>query len=516
MKNLKFPCYVQTVWDVVNGVENNYPEFTSVRKHSSMEKLSWNLYVHMAAEINKLQGHPNYKKEFARQMVKFIRQPNPASYGAFAAVAEKLNISNPVAMMTEYMYSACRHTIPNYRLTEEEYKTILQAEEYGRGKPGILMDYCGKFGHKEVLSVDYRNIPANKDGRIDVVLVYSGHQQTGHKAAELVYRYVKNNGKFPDHIFNIGFEDNQNMTDFGPQFKLRKRSEADTYANEEEALGLPESWVRQLWLDPNDTDTWQNIKVVASLKRRFGLDKINLIIIGYPVYQLRTATEFAWGLDHADDAPDCNIIIADIPTKPEGMATINEANLSDWSDYDDYGDPLFNLKEEAGTFIPGYDRVRVLSYDQPLYQLGDLSLANCCAHIHLRTSGDDQIRYAIPGLAPYPESFMALAPMFMSYSYPNVISALYGCEGEDKDKVEEMAGIMKILRYLQLCEYDEGMSGKAMDEQESWYVRSTAEWLERLGLTSVSLMEKTRKMSKEDALKALLAYQAEHDLASIE
>ena len=30
---------------------------------------------------------------------------------------------------------------------------------------------------------------------------------------------------------------------------------------------------------------------------------------------------------------------------------------------------------------------------------------------------------------------------------------------------------MKILRYLQLCEYDKGMSGEAMDRQEDWYVK---------------------------------------------
>lgn len=472
------PCYVQVVRDLVNGVDINkteYPEFAE-RKHSPVEELAWKLYAEMAVEINKVKGHPNHKKEYARLMIEFIKNPCPAKYKLLVDIAVKLDIEHPAQAMTETMYQAAQFTLPEYHLTNKEYDTILAAEEYGRGKPGVLLDYCGKFGHKKVLSIDYRTVPANKDGRIDVVLVYSGHQQTGHKAAELMYNYLLNHSKFPDYVFNIGFEDNQNMTDFNPAFKYRKRSEADTYANEEIALGLPENYVRKLWLDPTDTDTWQNIKVVASLKRRFGIEKCNLIIVGYPVYQLRTATEFAWGLDHAEDAPDCNIIIADIPPKRRGMASMKEASGRDFDEY------------------------RVLSYDQPLYQLADLSLANCCAHIHLRTSGDDQIRYAIPGLGEYPDSFKELAVMFMAYSYPNVTRELCGDD-------EEVAGAMKILRYLQLCEYDKGMSGEAMDRQEDWYIKQTVSKLQREGLTGKAIIDDTRYMDKQEAEEAILAYQ---------
>ena len=470
------PCYVQVVRDLVHGEDiHEYPEFAE-RGHTSVEELAWKLYAEMAVEVNRLPGHPNHKKEYARLFIEFVKKPCPVTYKLLTEVAAKLGIEHPAKEMSEVMCNAAQFDIPNYNLTDEEYQTILEAEEYGRGKPGVLLDYCGKFGHKKVLSIDYRAVPANKDGRIDVVLVYSGHQQTGHKAAELMYNYLLNHSKFPDYVFNIGFEDNQNMTDFNPAFKYRKRSEADTYANEEIALGLPENYVRKLWLDPTDTDTWQNIKVVASLKRRFGIEKCNLIIVGYPVYQLRTATEFAWGLDHAEDSPDCNIIIADIPPKRRGMASMKEASGRDFDEY------------------------RVLSYDQPLYQLADLSLANCCAHIHLRTSGDDQIRYAIPGLGEYPDSFKKLAVMFMAYSYPNVTRELCGDD-------EEVAGAMKILRYLQLCKYDKGMSGEAMDRQEDWYVKQTVSKLQREGLTGKAIIDDTRYMDKQEAEEAILAYQ---------
>lgn len=429
-----------------------------------------------AVEVNRLPGHPNHKKEYARLFIEFVKKPCPVTYKLLTEVAAKLGIEHPAKEMSEVMCNAAQFDIPNYNLTDEEYQTILEAEEYGRGKPGVLLDYCGKFGHKKVLSIDYRAVPANKDGRIDVVLVYSGHQQTGHKAAELMYNYLLNHSKFPDYVFNIGFEDNQNMTDFNPAFKYRKRSEADTYANEEIALGLPENYVRKLWLDPTDTDTWQNIKVVASLKRRFGIEKCNLIIVGYPVYQLRTATEFAWGLDHAEDAPDCNIIIGRHSAQTRGMASWKER------------------PEETSTSIA------YCPMTSRCTSLPDLSLANCCAHIHLRTSGDDQIRYAIPGLGEYPDSFKKLAVMFMAYSYPNVTRELCGDD-------EEVAGAMKILRYLQLCKYDKGMSGEAMDRQEDWYVKQTVSKLQREGLTGKAIIDDTRYMDKQEAEEAILAYQ---------
>lgn len=476
MKENYRPCYVQVVADLAKGLKDvSYPEFAA-RKHPAEDEMIWKLYAQMAIEINRLQGHPNVKKEYARQMIEFIRHPGAESYKPLLNLGAKLGVEHPALQITQEMAEAARYKIPNYHLTEREENVILEAEEYGRGKPGLLLEYDSKFGKKQVVSINYRQIPANQNNRIDVVLVYSGHQQTAHKAVELMYRYLKNNSHFPDYVFNIGFEDNQNMTDFNPSFKYRKRSEADTYANEEVAMGLPESYIRKLWLNPTDTDTWQNIKVVASLKRRFGIEKCNLIIVGYPVYQLRTATEFAWGLEHSEDAPDCNIIIADIPPKKKGMATMSEAAGKD------------------------YDEYRVLSYDQPLYQLGDLSLANCCAHIHLRIEGKDQIRYKFPWLGEYPEAFKELAVMFMAYSYPNVTRDLCGDD-------EEVAGAMKILRYLQLCEYDKGMSGKAMDEQEDWYIKQTINMLQREGLTGKGLIDDTRYMDKQEAEEAILAYQ---------
>lgn len=88
--------------------------------------------------------------------IEFVKKPCPVTYKLLTEVAAKLGIEHPAKEMSEVMCNAAQFDIPNYNLTDEEYQTILEAEEYGRGKPGVLLDYCGKFGHKKVLSIDYR------------------------------------------------------------------------------------------------------------------------------------------------------------------------------------------------------------------------------------------------------------------------------------------------------------------------------------------------------------------------
>ena len=112
------PCYVQVVRDLVNGVDINkteYPEFAE-RKHSPVEELAWKLYAEMAVEINKVKGHPNHKKEYARLMIEFIKNPCPAKYKLLVDIAVKLDIEHPAQAMTETMYQACLlYTSPSPR-----------------------------------------------------------------------------------------------------------------------------------------------------------------------------------------------------------------------------------------------------------------------------------------------------------------------------------------------------------------------------------------------------------------
>lgn len=466
-------CYVQVVYDLVNGKEPHwemYPEFAE-RGHSEKAFNDYVKYVRMALYIvRNMPGNPNTQKEYAQRMLEYVTCPNGINYQKFHAAAEKFGIKNPAAGLSDIEVNAVQAPVPRYRLTEDEINVILTAEEFGSGPLGKVLEYEDRGRKKSVLSVDYRLIKANVGGRPDIFLVYSGHQQTGFKAAEMIYNYIDHNGKLPEGVFHTGLEDNQNLTEFNEKFKFRRYSEADTYASEEEAMGIPKSVTRKMWIRPTDTDTFQNIDVTASIKRRFGIKECNLIIIGYPVYQLRTATEFAWGLSHNPEAPDCYITIADIPTKQYIEAEGSEGT------YDDY---------------------RVLSYDQPEWQLADLSLANCCAHV-FRGIGTE--RFALPMLKEYPEMFQRLAVMFLGYSYPNVVAELCG-ENED------VARVMKIIRHLMLCRYDKGMSGAAMDKQEQWYAEKTAEKLESQGLTSRELMEQTRNMSEPEFLRTVLNFQ---------
>ena len=140
MKDLKRPCYVQVVSDLLNGIKKSYPEFAA-RKHPAEDEMIWKYYAQMAININRLQGHPNVKKEYARQMIEFIRHPGAQTYQPLLNLGAKLGVEHPALQITQYMAEAARHKIPNYLLTEKEEDVILAAEEYGRGKPGLLLEY---------------------------------------------------------------------------------------------------------------------------------------------------------------------------------------------------------------------------------------------------------------------------------------------------------------------------------------------------------------------------------------
>lgn len=71
----------------------NIPEFAE-RGHTSVEELAWKLYAEMAVEVNRLPGHPNHKKEYARLFIEFVKKPCPVTYKLLTEVAAswELNI----------------------------------------------------------------------------------------------------------------------------------------------------------------------------------------------------------------------------------------------------------------------------------------------------------------------------------------------------------------------------------------------------------------------------------------
>ncbi len=479
-------CYEQIIAELVKNPTaeifyEDYPEFEQ-RGHTESEVKTWLDYANLALFLMNCSGNINQKKAFARAVVSFYREKTITAMNSLLGAAVPLELDLKLDNLPWQLKNIKNNPIINYRLLPDEISTILQAERLGRGHQGTILSYEDKYGKKSVVSTGYRKIVSNLGGRKDIFVVFSGHQQTGPKAAEAIYRYIAINEKLPEGVIFLGLEDNQNLTEFNDAFVIRQKSEYQMYYNELKALGLPEKWLDQLAMIPTDTDTFQNIGFLVNTLKKYRLDNVNLYFISYPAYQLRVATEFAFGLTAREDAPDCHIFIADIA--PKRFADKDEAfqalmcgtiNMEEYNHLD-------------------FDDFRILSYDKPEMQLLDLSLANCVAHLY-REHG--KTRFAIPELVQYPDCFKALVPLGLGYSYPNVVNELCGTD-------ETVAGILKIMRTLMLDEHDKGLSGASQDAQQQWYVNQTGKKLVAKKLTTPNILKNGCQMTVKEFLSEIL------------
>lgn len=157
---------------------------------------------------------------------------------------------------------------------------------------------------------------------------------------------------------------------------------------------------------PKDISTADNIEMLAEIRNRF-FDKqrdVNFVMFGYPAYQKRIASEFAFGFQHLEDegiVAGTNFFIPDVPI----------------------------IKEEKD---------RYLSYDDLNGIAQDIIIGNCMAHPYRVSAGG---RFDSK-LGEYPEKFKPLLPLSLVYSYPNVANELAGTD-------IRVASIMKILRAMQ-------------------------------------------------------------------
>lgn len=308
--------------------------------------------------------------------------------------------------------------VPFYRLTTSEIETIKDSEWYGCGKNDSLIF---TYDDKDVESFAHKYLYCNEGGRKDILVVFSGHPRTGIWAAETVFAYVDRYQKLPDGVIFLGLHDNQGMTHFSNGYKFRRGSEARMYQRQMLAQGLPKSWLNKFLMEPSDTSTEENAELLVETCRKYGLDKegINLICVTYPAYQLRVATELSFALK--DKLPKAWIRIAHVTP----------------------------CMEELG-------EKRYFSYEKPEGQLPDLTFANCVAHLfrewgvkrfHPRCLEDE-----------YPEEYKPLAPLFLAYSYPNVVNELCGTD-------MTVAAVLKVIRTLMLDAYDEDVDDKRWDEK---------------------------------------------------
>lgn len=450
----KVTCYERLVKAIVKNAKYDedkvdfqmsaFPGFEK-RGHTEQEFDDWKNLVFWVLDILKThEGSINAKKEYCRQMV--------SSSG-----------------VTE---------IPRYRLYPEEIATILAAEQFGRGDCGEVLTY----GDKNVVSYDYRHIPYREGGRKDILVVFSGAPESGVKAAEAVYHYIHNHKALPFGVMFLGLQDNQNLTEFSPEFKIRKNSEYRMYLRQMLMLGIPKGLLRKLLMSPRDTSTAENIQLIKETLIHYDVNcDVNLICVTYPLYQMRVATELSFGLQNWDNVW---VRIADI--EPKRFSSAVEGALA------------CEGVEESKIGRRVTENLRIFSYDRPEAQMADLTLANCVAHL-FREHG--KTRFALPNLGEYPQQFKALAPLFLGYSYPNVVNELCGTD-------ETVAAVLKIIRTLMIDAYDEGASGAAWDKQQLESTMNMAYRLVAEGLVSPEILLKGRLMEEDEFLAAVLKCQS--------
>lgn len=448
-------CYERFVELVLANSEFLNENELADRGHSQAEiKAFYNYASFIKVLLANYGGTLNQKKEFMRHYAKWCRFGFPHNWEALKKWAGVIGYPEDKLSRDQFPLQ-----MPMWRLTYEEIEIIKKGEQYGRGEH-VVLEYEDQYEEKTACCYPYKRIPFRECGRKDIFIVFSGHQETGTKAVEAIYHYVHRYRQLPEGVIFLGLEDNQNLTDFSPKFSFRKSSEYRMYLRQAIALGLPKDWLRKFLMRPRDTDTAQNIQLLIETLNKYGQDNVNLIFISYPVYQMRVMLEFTFGLAQSKEAPNCYVRIADIaPKKEDGT-----------------------LREK-----------RILSYDQPEFQLLDLSLANCDAH-PFREHG--KTRFAPPDYDEYPEEFKPLAPLGLGYSYPNVVHELCGTD-------ETVASVLKIMRTLMLDAHDEGISGQAQDAQQAYLTAQMAHLLWSRGFTDPVLMKQTRLMSEEQFLKVV-------------
>lgn len=304
------------------------------------------------------------------------------------------------AANTAKEYVKNRKDIVTFRLTDEEKKIVLEAEDLGRIKNGEVVTYTGY--DRQIKGIDYLDIPKE----VDAFVIFSGHPGSGAAAVEAWYNDFKKN-KTPKKLIFLGLHDNQGNTNFSDNhLQFNVKSEVEMYVRFFKACGVHKKFVKECLVTPKDISTADNIELLAEIRNKF-FDKnkdVNFVMFGYPAYQKRVASEFAFGFQKMEDdgtVAGTNFFIPDVPVSQN-------------------------------------EKDRYLSYDNLNGIAQDIIIGNCLAHPYRVYAGG---RFDSE-LGEYPNKFKPLLPVSMVYSYPNVAHELAGTE-------VKQAAVMKILRAMQ-------------------------------------------------------------------
>lgn len=509
-------CYEQVIIDlkVIPTAElkmSDYPEF-KLRKHTQNEFEAWVTHSRFSLFLTTLGGNDNAKKAYQQAMFAFVKNSSFKNEKIITEAANKINYkSNKALSMVEI--NAASVKIPKYRLLPEEIEVLKWAEKLGRGKDTILR-YKDKFGSKEAVCYPYLEYPVNEGGRADVVVVFSGHQQTGTKFVEFFYHYmlhlfqkmtallekIQNTPKkdittlyelmselsqMKLYMASLGLTDNQGLTDWDEDFFFRKMHEYYMYFAHANYGGIPHSITDKLLMyNVTDTDTEKNAIFLQDTLKHYHLDNVNLIFIGYPVYQMRVMTEMAKFFSKSDI--NVHIRIADLPTKPfrneeEAVMALKEGEITQQE---------FNALD--------FDSYRILSYDNLEMQGFDL-ISNCVANIYRETKGSNAKRFPLPGYKKFPNELKPLIQLALGYSYKNIPHELCGTD-------ETVALALKLNRTAMLAAHDKGFSGKVQEKQQQFYADATNQKLIEQGYISKDLLVQSIKINEEQFMTELFKF----------
>lgn len=345
-----------------------------------------------------------------------------------------------------------RHLIPEFLFTPAEKKTILRAEEKGRIKAGQVIAFSGC--RRKVFGCDYSGLPDDTDAFV----VFSGHPGAAGPAVFAWFNHFRRTGRAVKLIF-LGLTDNQGNSDFTDSSLIYNvGSEQEMYRRYFKAMGVSHEIIDECVSVPYDISTEDNIARLAEIKNKiFGAREVKFVMFGYPVYQTRIATEFAWAFQKMEDEGNCF-----------GVNFIMPSYRPSQNEYDRY-----------------------FSYDNLNGIAADIIIGNCMAHPY---RVKNQPRFDI-GLGTYPEAYKRILPLSLVYSYPNVAAELAGTD-------IKTAAVLKILRTIQHRTYGYEHPQKT-DRQISYNVMQTRRLLLERGLVSRELSRGGYRLPREEYLRRL-------------
>ncbi|MBQ8750823.1 MAG: hypothetical protein IJZ30_04225 [Alphaproteobacteria bacterium] len=348
-----------------------------------------------------LKDYSYYEKRWTKRGYNkkdFIEYVKDIEYAHDLTLSKDFNVVKASNQAKEYVKD--RKSIVTFSLTEKEKKLVLKAEDMGRIKKGEVIHYTDY--DREIIGCDYLDLPQNTDAFV----IFSGHPGSGAAAVEAWYNDYKRTGT-PKKLIFLGLHDNQGNTNFNQKgLEFNVKSEVEMYVRFFKACGVHKKFVKECLVTPRDISTSDNIELLAEIRNRF-FDKnkdVNFVMFGYPAYQKRIASEFAYGfqnLSNQNKVAGTNFIIPDVPVSK-------------------------NPKD------------RYLSYDDLDGIAQDIIIGNCMAHPYRVNLGE---RFD-SRLGTYPEEFKPILPLSLVYSYPNVAHELAGTD-------TKVASVMKILRAMQ-------------------------------------------------------------------